>query len=216
MKRILILEDDIRLGETLATILACKFKVETASKIAEAAKLISSTRFDAIVADFILNDGNGFNLLNLLDKVQPRPKVIFITAYAEKDMAVKLLNKDVNGLLEKPFEYSKLMKILEADVLCSDASRKTQMQLLPYEKTILVGEKAIELTDVEFKIVGYLLAQKDTWVPRQDLIDYIWGDSIQSRNTLDTHLSNLKRKLPNFKMDLQVVRGRGYLYSPEL
>ena len=68
-----------------------------------------------------------------------------------------------------------------------------------------------ELTEVEFKIVSYMLSQRGRWISRVELIEQVWGKSSISRNVLDTHLTNLKRKVPNLRDAIKVVRGRGYL-----
>lgn len=214
MKKVLLIEDDVRLKETLSLLLSPQFKVQTADSVAEATKLASSNRFDAIISDFVLNDGDGFSMLNFINKIQPRPKLFFITAYAEKDMAIKLLNEKIDGFIEKPFEFSHLLNLLEKELFQEPVIGPSRMRLIPYEKMLVLRNNSISLTEVEFKILSYLLSQKNVWVSREDLIEYIWGESIQSRNILDTHLSNLKKKIPTFKDDLKVVRGRGYLYSP--
>lgn len=216
MKNILILDDDERLNQTLAAVLSTKFHTKSAYSIKDATKLISMSPFDAIVSDFMLSDGNGLDVLSFINTIQPRPKLIFITAYAEKDMAIELINQKIDAFMEKPFDFQKMIAILEKELQGEFDSTLPTMTLIPYEKILKIGNQNIDLTDVEFKLVGYLLTQKGRWIAREELIEYIWGQSLTSRNTLDTHLSNLKRKIPNFKASLKVVRGRGYMYTPPL
>ncbi len=214
MKRVLLIEDDERLKDTLCHLLSPKFKVQSAESVAEATTLATANRFDAIISDFVLNDGDGFSMLNFINRIEPRPKLFFITAYAEKDMAIKLLNEKIDGFIEKPFELSHLMSLLEKELGTTMSHNTSTMKLIPYEKVVVLDDIPINLTEVEFKILTYLLAHKNVWISREEIIEHMWGQSTQSRNILDTHLSNLKKKMPNFKANLKVVRGRGYLYSP--
>jgi DNA-binding response OmpR family regulator len=215
MKKILLIDDDARLVTTLSDMLGKKFFVKSALDLKAAAKYISTLEFDAIICDLILGDESGIDVLKLVKTLEVRPKLIFITAFADKDIAIKLINHKIDALLEKPFEFSALLKILEAELGSDSRGSLSEIGMNPLERTVRVGEVSIELTDVEFKILSYLTTQQDRWVARESLIHYIWGGTTNSRNTLDTHLSNLKKKLPHFKDSLKVVRGRGFCYSPK-
>lgn len=215
MKKILLIDDDARLVTTLSELLSQTFFVKTASDLKDAANYISTLEFDVILCDFVLPDGNGLDVVQLIKALQPRPKLIFISAFADKEMAIQLLNNKVDGLLEKPFEYSELLKVIENELGSDLTMAPVNYSIHPLERTIRFGETVVELTDVEFKLFTYLTTQQDRWVAREDLIHCVWGGSTNSRNTLDTHLSNLKKKLPSFKMALKVVRGRGFCYSPK-
>lgn len=213
MKKILLIDDDERLLTTLSELLSEKFFVKTASTLKDAARYISTLEFDAIICDFILSDGNGIDAVKLIKTLQPRPKLIFITAFASKDIAIQLLNEKIDALLEKPFEFNSLLTVLENEI-GSSLVPAAEFSMSPLERTVRYGENAVELTDVEFKLLSYLMTQQGRWVAREELIHCVWGGTTNSRNTLDTHLSNLKKKLPCFKSALKVVRGRGFYYSP--
>jgi DNA-binding response OmpR family regulator len=215
MKKILLIDDDARLVTTLSELLSQKFFVKSALDLKDAAKFISTLEFDAVICDFVLNDGNGIDVVKLIKTLQPRPKLIIITAFANKEIAIELLNHKVDAMLEKPFEFSDLLKTIENEIGSDSAAGLSEFSMHPLERTIRFGENTIELTDVEFKLFSYLTTQQDRWVAREDLIHCVWGGTTNSRNTLDTHLSNLKKKLPCFKMALKVVRGRGFCYSPK-
>lgn len=214
MKKLLLIDDDVRLLTTLSELLSEKFFVKTASTLKDAARYISTLEFDAIICDFILSDGNGTDAVKLIKTLQPRPKLVFITAFADKEMAIELLNQKVDALIEKPFEFTTLLNVLENELGSSSLVPAPEFSMSPLERTVRFGENAVELTDVEFKLLSYLMTQQGRWVAREELIHCVWGGTTNSRNTLDTHLSNLKKKLPCFKSALKVVRGRGFFYSP--
>lgn len=213
MRTILILEDDIRLNETLTTLLGESYAIKCAQNLQEATKILISCCVDLIISDFVLTDGDGFDLLRLINSLADRPKVVFITAFAEKNMVIRLINEKVSGFLEKPFDFSELHKIVKRELDAIPPPTRALI-LRPYEKILSRQGSDISLTDVEFQILSYFVAQKDRWIAREELIQYVWGQSTNSRNTLDTHLSNLKRKIPDLKISLKVVRGRGFLFSP--
>lgn len=214
MKKILILEDDRRFNATVSNVLSGRFAVKSAHSLKEASHLIATCHFDCVISDFMLGDGDGFGAMNLLKLLLPKPKIIFMTAFAEKEMLVKLLNCDIDGFLEKPFDLMKLNELLIKTLPPEgNADAPMSLVLIPFERLLKLNDEKFVLTEVEFKIVSYLFTQKDRWIGREELIQYLWGDSVISRNTLDTHLCNLKKKVPKFKDSLKVVRGRGFCFS---
>lgn len=91
--RLLILDDDADFARTLADLLPARFQSKTAYSIRQAAEQLAAYPFDWIVSDFVLAEHNGFDFLKTLSSLAQSPKVIFITAFANKEMAISLLNQ---------------------------------------------------------------------------------------------------------------------------
>lgn len=206
--KVLIVDDDSDFAEHLAGLMPSHYQVKTAYSLKQAQGQLAKYPFDSVVSDYILAEYDGLEFLKTVRSLSKPPKVIFITAFANKEMAISLLNQGVHGLLEKPFDVSTLTDLLEKK---GDQKSTKTWQLDPSERTITTMAGRFELTEVEFKVVSCLLNNLGTWVSREELVKEVWGDASHSRNVLDTHLTNLKRKVPNLRDAIKVVRGRGYI-----
>lgn len=213
LHRVLIVDDDSEFADSLGNLMPARFVTQTAYSLKQAVVLITQNPFDSVVSDFVLAEHNGFDFLETIQSLNSPPKVFFMTAFANKDMAISLLNQGVQGLLEKPFSISELTSLLEKHE-APDHSKFWRIE--PSLRVVNIGSQKVELTEVEYQLVTYFLANLGKWVRRQELIETIWGQESRSRNALDTHLTNLKRKIPALKGSLKTVRGRGYLLESKL
>lgn len=205
--KVLIIDDDSEFAEHLAGLMPSHYQVKTAYSPKQAMEQLSRYPFDSIVSDFVLAEYDGLEFLKNIQSLAHMPQIVFITAFANKQMAISLLNQGVHGLLEKPFSVSDLTNLLEK----KKEKPAKSWQLNPSNRIMTTEAGSFELTEVEFKVVTYLLSHSGKWISREELVEQVWGKDIRSRNVLDTHLTNLKRKVPSLRDTLKVVRGRGYL-----
>lgn len=208
VQKILIIDDDAEFAEHLAGLMPTNYQVKTAYSLKQAIERLTCYPFDGIVSDFVLAEHDGFDFLKTLCSFKQPPKIVFMTAFANKEMAISLLNLGVHGLLEKPFEVPALVDLLESKMA---VQTKKPWKLDPATRVIVTATGEFELTEVEFKVIFYLVNHSGKWISREELVEQVWGKAIQSRNVLDTHLTNLKRKVPILRTTLKAVRGRGYL-----
>lgn len=206
--KILIVDDDSEFAEHLAGLMPAHCRIKTAYSLRQAAERLSQSPFDSVVSDFVLAEHDGFEFLKIVHSLKNPPRVVFMTAFANKDMAISLLNLGVDGLLEKPFSVSSLIDLLERK---AEIRAANPWKLDPARRAILTKEGEFGLTEVEFRIVSCLLGRSGAWISREELVEQVWGSANHSRNVLDTHLTNLKRKVPVLRTGLKTVRGRGYL-----
>lgn len=195
-------------ADHLSGLMPSRFQVKTAYSLKQAIEQLTQYPFDSVVADFVLAEYDGFDFLKTLNSLKSPAKVIFITAFANKEMAISLLNNGVQGLLEKPFPLSALTDLLDKKTKTKAA---TPWRLDPATRVMTTSAGNFDLTEVEFKVISYLLSNLGKWISREELVEQIWGKESRSRNVLDTHLTNLKRKVPALRDTLKVVRGRGYI-----
>ena len=106
--KILIVDDDSDFAEHLAGLMPSHYQVKTAYSPKKAMAHLTSYPFDSIVSDFVLAEYDGFEFLQSIRSLAHPPKVVFMTAFANKEMAISLLNLGVQGLLEKPFSMAAL------------------------------------------------------------------------------------------------------------
>lgn len=206
--RVLIIDDDSEYAEHLSQLMPSHYQAKTAYSLKQAMEQLTKYPFDSVVSDFVLAEYDGFEFLKSLHSLAEPPKIIFMTAFANKEMAISLLNHGVQGLLEKPFSVSTLTSLLEKQTA---AKAMPAWRLEPSKRIMSTSAGDFELTEVEFKVISYLLSNVGKWISREDLVEQIWGKDCRSRNVLDTHLTNLKRKVPSLRDAIKVIRGRGYM-----
>lgn len=181
-------------------------KIELASSFAEAVQMISEWSWDLFFLDHDLEGKTCFDLLPSIRERHQRAPVIVVTANATKDIAIRAVNHGINGFLEKPLIESDLLNRL-SDIGWFDAP----MSLDEKNRCIYVSGTSHSLTKVEYLILRTLMEKKNQLVTRAELEDSIWGGQHIVKNSLDTHLYNLKRKVPELKQRLSSIHGTGYL-----
>ncbi|MCW2914360.1 MAG: two component transcriptional regulator, winged helix family [Actinomycetia bacterium] len=179
---------------------------------------------DVVILDLGLPDLDGAEALKMLRGVSDVP-VIVATARDDETEIVRLLNAGADDYLIKPFSGEHLSARLTAVLRRAAAPGQAgppalllvgglQVDLDRREATL--DGAALELTRREFDLLGYLAARPGRVIPRRELLAEVWRQSYGDDQTIDVHLSWLRRKLgetasaPRY---LHTVRGVGVRLS---
>jgi DNA-binding response OmpR family regulator len=226
---ILVVDDDEALRQTLAEQLAHdgEFIATEAGTAAEAMARLGAedARFDAIVLDIGLPDGDGRELCARLRKQGMRMPILMLTgADAEQDI-VRGLDSGANDYIAKPFRVSELMARLRAQLRVFDNSEDAVFTVGPYTfrpsaKLLLevARNRKIRLTEKEAAILKYLYRANGRPVGRQVLLNEVWGyNSAVTTHTLETHIYRLRQKIEPDPSNarLLVTEGGGYRLDPQ-
>lgn len=218
--RVLLVEDDILLGEGVQDGLSdAGFAVDWLQD-GEAARtaLCSSEQFDLLVLDIALPRLTGLQLLTWLrgphcPRYQQVP-VLLLTARDGIEDRITGLNAGADDYLVKPFALGELTARIHA--LLRRAQGRSGNELLwralsldPARQTATLHGEPLVLTAMEFRLLHVLLANAPNYLSRSQLDDklYGWGGEVES-NTLDVHLSHLRKKLG--RDAIQNMRGLGW------
>ena len=204
---ILIVEDEAALRATLAEQIATDgdFTMDEAGSLAEAeAKLaVADARYDTVLLDIGLPDGDGRDFCAKLRRDGRKMPVIMLTgADAESDV-VRGLDAGANDYIAKPFRMSELLARLRAQLRVFDSSEDAIFTIGPYlfrpsAKLLLepARNRKLRLTDKEIAILKYLYRAGGKPVPRQVLLNEVWGyNSAVTTHTLETHIYRLRQKI---------------------
>jgi DNA-binding NtrC family response regulator len=114
MRRILIIDDEAFLARNLAELIRSTKEWDTsvAFTAEEAIEMFSLSHFDALLLDLCLPDMEGIELAQLLTKINPSVRIIYMSAYAEYLKDVKTTVGNNEQILEKPFDFNRLQNIL--------------------------------------------------------------------------------------------------------
>jgi DNA-binding response OmpR family regulator len=218
--RVLIVEDDDDIAQVLQRSLRLEgYEVRTASD--GVAALDESQAFlpDLIVLDLGLPRMDGIDVARTLRGNQDDTPILMLTARDALDSRVEGLDVGADDYLVKPFERQELLARLRA-LLRRRPPRGSasfvvgDLSLNPDTHEVRRSEREIELTQREFELLEYLMRNERIVVPRQRLLEEVWGyDPFATTNTIEVFVSNLRRKLeaggePRL---LHTIRGAGYV-----
>ena len=217
--RILVVEDEKRLAETIADIFdESGDTVDIQNDGEEGFYDASSGIYDAIVLDVMLPGMNGFDILKQLREEGISTPVLMLTARTELVDRVQGLNLGADYYLTKPFENEELVATLHAIM-----RRKTDfvpenvtfgdLTLSPSSCELTCGAKSIKLNAKEFELMRYLMINGKNILSKETLINKIWGyDSDAGDNNVEAYISFLRKKLTALKsrVSIAVVRKVGY------
>ncbi|WMM26080.1 response regulator transcription factor [Tissierella sp. MB52-C2] len=216
--KILIVEDDVSLCNGI--VLALKnddYLFSSAHTLAEAEKLCKENTFQLIILDINLPDGNGVEFLRQI-KSRFAVSVIMLTANDMEIDIVTGLESGADDYITKPFS----LMVLRARVNTQLKKVKTQNKFLiddfsfdfetmNYSK----GNKSIELSKIEQKLLWLLLSNKGNTISRQVLLDKVWNDGAEyvDENSLSVSIKRLRDKLEDNSSKpkyIKTIYGIGY------
>ena len=216
MTRIMVVEDDVYIGNMLEEVL-CKegYEVLRAYSGTEALLLFTGSRPDLILLDLMLPGLSGEEVLQQLRGIP----VIVVSARAGIDDKVDLLLGGAADYITKPFEPRELLARIAVQIRknvslpqssCLDFG---QLHLDPDTRQVTAGTKQVHLTRTEFAILKLLMQNPSQVVTKTQILDLISLDTPDCmESSLKVHISNLRRKLrePTNKDYIEAVWGIGF------
>ena len=218
--RLLLVEDNNRLSEFLEKGLAdAGFTVDRAATCAEAAAFFDASRFDAVILDLGLPDGDGMSLLKSRRAAGDRTPVLILTARDTLNDRVGGLNAGADDYLAKPFAMEELVARVKALLRRPGAALGVQLTLGnicldTIGPSFMVAGKSTALTRRELALMEILLRRPGKVISRGAIEEglYSFSDEVGS-NALEVLVSRLRKKLGSLGADinLHTVRGVGYM-----
>lgn len=216
---ILLAEDDKKLGDLLSTMLKrANFQVTWVERGDIAYKQAYSDSYDILVLDWMMPGMNGLELCRRLREEDYHGKILLLTARDSVEDKVSGLDSGADDYLVKPFEFAELVARIKA--LTRRVGNYQQEEIdygdfkLNRTAETLSNEKgSVQLSPREFKIVDILLRNKKQVIPREVLIERVWGiDGDITANNLDAHIKLLRKKIAPIATEeiIKTVRGVGY------
>ena len=204
---ILVIDDDDALRAALIEQLVQngEFDPAEASSIAEAeAKLAGAdSRYDALLLDVGLPDGDGADFCRKLRRQGAKMPIIMLTGSAEEADVVRGLDAGASDYIAKPFRLNELLARLRAQLRSFENSEDAVFSIGPYIFRPAVRQlqqpdknRRIRLTDKETAILKYLYRAAGKPVARQVLLNEVWGyNAAVTTHTLETHVYRLRQKI---------------------
>ena len=217
--RVLVVEDDDEIAQVLQRSLRLDgYDVRIAGDGEAALDQAAAYHPDLVILDLGLPKLDGIEVARRLRAADDVP-ILMLTARDAVESRVQGLDAGADDYLVKPFERQELLARLRA-LLRRRPPRGSaslvvgDLQLNPDTHEVRREQRQIELTQREFELLEYLMRNERIVVPRQRLLEEVWGyDPFATTNTIEVFVSNLRRKLEagDEPRLLHTIRGAGYV-----
>lgn len=195
--------------------------VQTAQSGREALQMMGEKSYDCVLLDVMISDEDGFSVCEKMHKLADVP-IIFLSCLTEADSQVKGFAAGGIDYITKDTPAELFWAKVETRMKLAGAER-TQLSFGPLlldltRRRVLMQEKELDLTPVEFDILWYLSGQTDHVYTPKEIFDRIWGGQPwDGGQTVQTHMSRLRRKLEKAGDGhhfIESVWGQGYRFVP--
>jgi len=218
--RLLFLEDNPDLLELVPKGLgAAGFTVDAVCTVEDARAALATTRYDALILDLGLPDGDGLDVLSALRGAGGETPVLILTARDGLEDRLTGLNSGADDYLIKPFAQEELIARVRALLRRPGGVLGVQLQLgrLSLDtvaRDALVDGKSIRLPKRELDILETLIRRAGQVVPKAVIEDRLYGfDDELSSNAVEANMSRLRKNLDKQQAGIEIhtIRGVGYL-----
>jgi DNA-binding response OmpR family regulator len=232
MRKLLLVEDEAAIREFEAINLErAGYTAIQAGSGEEALELydIDPDSFDIALLDISMPGMDGFELCKELRKRSASLGIIMLTARTQEMDKISGLMLGADDYITKPFSPSELLarvdslyRRVEMNRAGSAAAQREEIKLNNFtlnlrRRTLLKGDKNIELTQVEFQIIEYFFTNPDTALDRSDILNKVWGDDYYGEEKIvDVNIRRLRMKIeddPSKPKYLATVWGMGYKWN---
>ena len=226
---ILIIDDDHDLRSILAEYLAesREFHPVGVATLSEADESLGSetTRFDTVILDVGLPDGDGRDYCAKLRRQGHKMPIIMLTGSSAEMDVVRGLDAGANDYIAKPFRVQELIARIRTQLRGFESSDDAVFAIGPYlfrpaTKSLMESgsNRRIHLTAKEVSLLKFLHRAGDRVVDRQELLNEVWGyNTAVTTHTLETHVYRLRQKIERDPTDpcLLVTHRHGYRLKPD-
>ncbi|UEX90193.1 response regulator transcription factor [Staphylococcus ratti] len=215
----LIIEDDIEIAHIISLNLA---HMETQSTLAytgdEGLSKLEKDTFDLVILDLMLPGKSGDEIIKEL-KNKTEAKIVVVSAKSEVNDKVNLLLSGADDYIIKPFakeEFRARIQVQLRNLNKRITNQKLKWKALELDKSkrsVTFNQTQIALTNTEFDILALLIASPETPFTKRQIYEVIQGVYLGDDNTVNVHVSNLRKKLAQHTTDtyIKTVWGIGFM-----
>lgn len=226
MGKILLVEDAIDVHAVVKNALGQSHNVTICQTLGAARESINSNMFDLILLDITLPDGDGMSYCAELkeDGKTKHIPVIFLTGSQNTEDKVRGFSLGAEDYITKPFDPQELsarveskLKVRQLHPNGAGVVIQGDLKMDTRNHSVVIStseeEKKVDLTPHEFQILHHLATSAEQVFSREMILKAIWGEQIHIIDrTIDTHISNLRKKLNSSAYTIRAVYGSGYCF----
>lgn len=224
--KILIVEDEKGMAESISAHLTRDgFVCEVVHELNDAMEKINLYKYDCTVVDINLPDGEGFEMIEALKKINVSTGIIIISARNSLEDKIRGLEIGSDDYLIKPFHLSELNARIKSllrrrNFGGSNEIVYNEIKINLNNRNVYVNGEEVSLSKKEYDLLMYFIANKEMALTRTAIAEHLWGDHMDNADSLDvlySQVKNLRRKLtekgcPDY---LQSIYGIGYKFGKQ-
>ena len=223
MTKVYIIEDDEDINELLVYNLKKEnFEVRSFLNGKEGLEAIKKDKPDIVILDIMLPDIDGIEICKTLkssDEYSNIP-IIMLTAKSTEIDKVVGLELGADDYITKPFSFRELIARIKAVLRRYNRNKNEELKEKGFtinKETLklIIDDREIPLTLTEYKLLGYLIKNKNKLLTRESILNTVWGNKqydVYDR-TIDVHIKKLREKLGKYGKNIKTVRGLGYIWE---
>ncbi len=224
----LIIDDETELADNTAEYFNM-FDVKTKAvySSAEADLFLKSNEPSLVLLDINLSDGSGFEFCRKIRQTMNIP-ILFISARNTDDDKIIALNIGGDDYIEKPYSLGVLLAKVKVVLKrfgnnVSDSSKAADyddgyLKMDSVNKTVFVNGEEKKITSIEWKLLDYLIANRNRLVTKTEIFDNVWNDRFTTDGTLNVHVRKIREAIEKDPQDpkyIVTVWKEGYKFVSE-
>jgi DNA-binding response OmpR family regulator len=222
--KILIIEDEPELEQSIQKYLEYQgFVCEAVNDFPGGVEKVRQYDYDCVVVDINLPNGSGLDIVKMLKEIGSKSGIIIISARNALEDKLAGLELGSDDYLTKPFHLSELNARIHAIIRRRNFGGNkiisfNEIKIDPEAQAITVEDKPVELTEKEYGLLEYFIANRGRVLTKAAIAAHVWGDEYEQVNQYDfmyTHIKNLRRKMIEAGAGdyIKTVHGVGYRFT---
>ena len=220
--KILIVEDDKILSDTIKQCLKNEYEIEQAFDGEEGVLYAMQDIYDVIILDIMMPIMNGYEVLEKIRNKKIFTPVLILTAKDALNDKIKGFKSGADDYLVNPFEKEELLVRIEAMIRRNNRTYYKNeivfkdMILDLRQRKITINENEVLLQGKQFDMLEYLINCKNPIITKEQIFDKIWGFNSETiTNVVEVYASGIRKELKKFGYDkyIKTIRGVGYMLS---
>jgi len=217
-KKILIVDDEVLLGETFAEALADLYETITTTDPDIAYRIATQNQIDALLLDVNLGTSNG---IDLCEKLRQNPltqkiQILLMTGFGNKESLISSYRVGADDYIEKPIDISELKirihsRLKRVESLVGRSDSIGNLKLFFDSNEVEIDGKKIQLSPIEFSLLKLFVINVNKKITREEILNTVWSNTKVEERTIDVHITSLRKKVKDFNHHIDSMYGSGYI-----
>lgn len=167
-----------------------------------------------VILDVMMPYLDGFEVLSKIRESSNVP-IIMLTAKSEEESQIQGLDSGANDYVTKPFSPIVLVSRVKSQLrnLQPSETKFGNVKIDNAKRKVFVDNEDVYMTLKEYELLNYLIKNVNVAISREDLLLKIWNEKDGDSRTVDTHIKQLRAKMINATLEIETVRGFGYMIT---
>jgi DNA-binding response OmpR family regulator len=221
--KLLIVEDDRSLSRSINDYLKLEGHIcEVALTLGDALQKASVNKYDCLILDIGLPDGNGLDLIREMKTRKLTGGILILSAKSSLDDKVVGLKIGADDYLTKPFHFAELSARINSihrrnNFLGQNEITFNEIRINTEDNQVYVNDTLLVLTKKEYDLLVFFMASRNRIITKESIVEHLWGDNVILTDSFDfvyTHVKNLRKKIvaKGGRNYIKCIYGFGYKF----